>query len=134
MVKLAEVEKARDTLQSGTTLAQVALAESAKKAQKNLKKAQDNLKDLQAAVQDNVGSGLTATQDALSKRSKLASQTLQQIASSAKDTGDDLQDRYASYVQKRKRARKLFRWGLIAGIVLAFLYSPLTGEEARRRV
>jgi gas vesicle protein len=128
------VQKVSDTLQSGTTLAQAALLENAKKAQKNLKKAQDNLQDLQAAMQENLGSGLAATQDVLSKRSQQASQTWQQIASSAKDTSEDLQDRYASYVQKRKHARALFRWGLVVGVVLALLYSPLTGEEVRRRV
>jgi hypothetical protein len=100
---------------------------SSKLAQKNLKKNQQRLEHLQRKVQDNVVPGLVATQDTLSKKAKKANKNLQDAAS-------NVQKQYAHYQQKRQRAKTLFRFGIVAGVVAALLLTPLTGSEVRKRI
>lgn len=122
------------TLQTGLDVAQTSLDKNSKIAKKKLKRAQKNFKKMQSNVQDNVGSSLSTAQDMLSKGSQQASQQIKKVTATAKNISGDLQDQYARNVRKRKRAKALFRWGLVAGIVLTLLFTPLAGSEARQRI
>lgn len=117
-------------LQTGLKLAQITLQKNTQKAQKNLLKAQNRLKEMQ----ERVGTGLEKTQDTLSTGSKQAYQRFSQAATTAKDLRYLAQEQYIAYQRRRKRAKKLFRWGLVLGIVLALLYTPISGSEARHRL
>jgi uncharacterized membrane-anchored protein YhcB (DUF1043 family) len=127
-------EATQAALQTGVGVAQDTLTKSAKQAQKqaqkNLKLAQKNLK----SVQDTVGVSLAKTQDLLGEGSKRASKGLQQVATSALVAKEAMQEQYVSYQHKRQRARTLFRWGLVVGVVLALLYTPYSGAQVRRRL
>ncbi|QBD81571.1 YtxH domain-containing protein [Ktedonosporobacter rubrisoli] len=123
--------RTQDLLGAGMDTAQVALEKSRKGAKKKLEKAQKNLHDVQDIVQDKVSYGLSKTQDTLGKRSQQASKSLQSAASSMKDLKDSVQDQYVSYQRKRKRAKFLFRVGLVSGVALALLYAPVTGAQTR---
>ncbi len=120
--------------QAALGAAQVALQKNTRKAQKNLQKAQKNLQELQGPVLESLGDSWEKTQDLVGKSAKKASQGIVQVTSGAQDLRDSVQDRYASYQRRRQRARTLFRWGLVIGIVLALLYTPVPGEEVRRRI
>ena len=117
-----------------TAATQDALAKNAQKAQKNLKKAQENLQDLQGPALESLGAGWGRTQDVVSRSAQQASKGLSQAAATAQDLRNTAQDSYASYQGRRRRARTLFRWGLVIGVVLALLYAPVTGEETRKRI
>jgi hypothetical protein len=134
--------KTQKTMQVGLTAAQQVYAKNAKKAQENLKKAQKNMHAMQESLQTSVipavatgvAVGLAKTQDVLHKGSEKANQGLQQVAGSARGVKESMQDQYTHYQQKRQRARSLFRWGIIAGIALALMFTPLTGSEVRQRL
>lgn len=118
---------AQTTLATGLSTAQDTLGKRARKVQKNLQ-------DLQSSVQDSVGSGWSRTQDVVGKSTKQASEGLAQVASSAKDVTETVLDKYEQFQERRQRARTLFRWGLVIGVALAFLYTPQTGAEVRHRI
>ena len=116
-----------------------------KQARKNLKKAQKNLSTLQGTLQESVQSGLSKTQDTLQsglgtatdvlgKTTKTAGKNLKKVTSNVKDVQDSLQDRIEAYQRKRARAKFLFRMGLLAGIVLALLYTPWPGTQTRQQL
>jgi methyl-accepting chemotaxis protein len=115
------------TLKSGLNVAQDTL-------EKNARKVQKNLQALQGSVQDSVESGWSKAQDVVSKRTKQPSEGLTQATSSAKDVAGTVMDSYEQYQESRQRARMLFRWGLVLGVILALLYTPVTGVEVRRRI
>jgi hypothetical protein len=134
---------AQDVLQTSLENAQETFAKNSKKAQKNLKKAQKDLQKLQGSVQDTVsdkvGTGLAITQDALkkssqalSKGSQEASKKLAATAATAQELRDSVQEQIQNYQRKRARARALFRWGLVFGVVLALLFTPYPGADVRR--
>jgi gas vesicle protein len=127
--------KAQDTIQTSVDVAQAAIQKNSDLAQKKLNKAQKqamkNLATMQSSV---VTPSLLKAQDVLTKSSTQAGKGLMQAASSAKDVRDAVQDQYTSYVSKRKRARAMFRWGLVIGVVLAILYAPVAGSELRSRL
>src|SRR6266516_180133 len=120
------VNTLQDTVKPGLVATQAALG-AAQKAQKNLQ-------ELQGPVLESLGDSWEKTQDLVGKSAKKASQGIVQVTSGAQDLRDSVQDRYASYQRRRQRARTLFRWGLVIGIVLALLYTPVPGEEVRRRI
>jgi hypothetical protein len=140
------------TLSAALTVAQKLLDYNQKKAGKQLKKTRKNLLSAQDTMQDLVETNWKKTQKALDKGSKKASKALdvgskkaskglKQVQSSAKDVTASVKDisgsvieQYERYQRKRKRARAIFRWGLIIGVIVAFLYTPLPGSEVRRRV
>jgi len=128
------LSKTQDTLQTSLSVAQDAWSKNAKTASKNLKKAQKNLSSLQDTVQDNLQSGLGTAQDVLDKSAKSASKSLKKVTKNVKDVQDTVQDRIKSYQRKRARAKFLFRVGLVAGIVLALMYTPLSGSETRQQL
>jgi membrane-associated HD superfamily phosphohydrolase len=134
---------AQDVLQSGLDLVQDTWAQSAKKANKNLKKAQKKMK--RRSVQDNVQSGLSTAQNVLqsgldvaqdvwTRNVKKANKNLKKAGKSIKDVQETVQDQLASYARKRRRAKMLFRLGLLVGVMLAFLYTPWPGADIRRRL
>ena len=53
-------------------------------------------------------------------------------ARNVRKVSDDRQHSYERAARRRARNRRLFRWGLIVGIVLALLYTPVAGPEIRR--
>lgn len=148
--------KTQDALSSSVNTAQDMLARNARQAQKNMQKTQKNFQRMQGTVQENVAFGLTKTQSMLSRGTRQASQNLQNAAVSARNitqratTGarkmtqnvatsamgikENTQDRYGRYVHRQQSSRRLFRWGLAVGIVLALFYAPIAGSEIRQRL
>ncbi len=100
----------------------------------NQRKGQDKLKQAQVSLQKTATPMLEKTQDVVVTSTMKASKSLQKAADNAKDIKESLQDRYAHYQQKRRRNRAFFRIGLLAGVVLALLYTPLTGSDVRQRI
>jgi hypothetical protein len=138
----ASLEKAQGKMQSGMTSAQKLLAKNAYMAQYNLNKAQKNLRDMQKSWQSNVvpavtggvATGLEKTRDVFSKGSEKAGQRFQQATSTARNVKESVQDQYTQYQRKRQRARTLFRWGLLVGVVGTILYTPIAGSDVRQRL
>lgn len=122
--------KTKHAVQMGMGTTQDMLTKNTKLARKNLKKAQKNL----SKVQGNIGTGLATTQKMWRQAGSQTSARLQQMGSNAKDLRGDIQQRYARHQRKRRRARVLFRLGLLAGVVTALLYAPFSGAEARQRL
>jgi len=103
-------------------------------AQNTYANAKDFVQTTYENVKDVAQTALGNAQGSVQSRAKKASQGIAQVTSGAQDLRDSVQDRYASYQRRRQRARTLFRWGLVIGIVLALLYTPVPGEEVRRRI
>jgi gas vesicle protein len=135
------VSAAQDALQSGIDYTQATLIKNPKQARKRLKKAQKNLKKAQATLQERVGSGLTSTQKVWQQGTKQAQQAAssareqaQQAAINAREMKENWQRRREKARRRAARARTLFRWGVVVGVVLALLYAPTAGSEVRRRI
>lgn len=139
------IQAGRETTQDLLETTQERLQKRAKHAQKDLKKARKRLKHMQksaqknlesgwSTAQDGLKSGWSATQDKLGESSQQARKSMKQVSSNMKDARKTAQKRYKHYQHKRARARMLFRWGLVAGVVLALLFTPVTGLEARERI
>lgn len=137
--------KMQNALLVGMAVTQEMLGRNVKLANENLKRASRNLKSLQGLLQENVQLGLAQTQGALSTGLSTAQVTLSQSAQRAgeglkkaqgniKVTTDSLQSQLESYKRKRRRARVLFRLGMLSGIVLMLLYTPWPGSETRRQI
>jgi gas vesicle protein len=62
------------------------------------------------------------------------SRTLRQASENVKELKETAQERHEQRVRKRRRARRMFRWGLITGIMLALLYTPKPGVEIRTKL
>lgn len=127
-------EATQDTLQNAWETSQHVLEKRMKRARKQLRKTRKNLKHMQKAAQENLKSGWATTQDTVGEGSQLVSRSLMQLGSNAKDASKAVQKRYKHYQRKRTRARKLFRWGLVVGLILALLFAPASGAETRRRL
>ncbi len=137
--------KGQSVVQSGLDVAQDAWKDNSKRAAKNLKKARKkatkNLKNLQGSMQDKAGlaqgavaAGVGLAQLALKQNARRASKGLKKAKDNLGDVQDSFQHRLDHMARKRKRARFLFRLGLLAGIVAALLYAPRTGADMRRLV
>jgi hypothetical protein len=72
------------------------------------------------------------TRKAVRVNTQKATQGLQQATSTAKDFTEFVLDQYDHFQKKRQRGRALFRIGLMAGVILALLYTPLSGVEIRQ--
>lgn len=127
-------DKTLTWLTLGTGIVGALLQRNMQKAQKQLEKAQKNMQKVQGPLQSNVKAGLAKTSDVLDKSTSIATDSLKQATAKAKEMQDALQDFSAERQSKRKRAKSVFRWGLIFGVLLALLYSPMTGSEARQRL
>jgi len=110
------------------------LQKNMQKAQKNLEKAQKNMQKMQDPLQKNVRSSLAKTSDVLGKTTSKATDSLKQATTRAKDLQDSWQEQSVQRQRRRKRAKMVFRWGLIFGVALALLYSPIAGSEVRQRI
>jgi hypothetical protein len=124
------LDKAQDLLAAGVSVASAVgplLSENRQKAQKKLKQAQVSLAKTAVPI-------VEKSQDVIVTSTKKAGKSLQKAADNTKDVKEALQDRYVHYQRKRRRNRVLFRIGLLAGIILALFYTPLTGSEVRQRI
>jgi Skp family chaperone for outer membrane proteins len=141
----AGVSRTQDAFQSGLGVAQGALEQNMKAVNKNLKKARKNLKNLQENLQDTMQSGvsqaqdvllsgLSATQDVLGKNTKYTAKGLKEARKNLTDTGNSLQTQLERRARRRKRAKTVFRMGLLAGFLLMLLYAPWPGSETRRQL
>jgi hypothetical protein len=127
-------DKARAWLVVGAAIVATFAQENMRKAQKNLNKAQENLQKVQGPLQSNVKSSLAKTSDVLGKSTSQAKYGLKQASTRAKEVQDSWQEQSTKRQLKRKRAKTVFRWGLIFGVALAVLYSPIAGSEMRQRI
>jgi len=110
------------------------LQKNMQKAQKNLEKAQKNMQKMQDPLQKNVISSLAKTSDVLGKTTSKATDSLKQATTRAKEMQDAWQEQSVQRQRRRKRAKMVFRWGLLFGVALALLYSPIAGSEVRQRI
>lgn len=124
------VSAAQDALQSGIEYTQAALIKNPRQARKRLNKAQKNLKKVQSTLQERVESSLASTQKVWQQGTKQA----QQAAINAREMRESWQRRKEQARRRAARARTLFRWGVVVGIILALLYTPTAGSEVRRRI
>jgi hypothetical protein len=129
---------AKPGLQKGVDKAQAIIGKQALLAGVGLTKAQKMLGDTLEDVQDSIQNGMQITKNrtfgALGKGKAKATDKLAKATNNVKVIKDSMQDRYEQYMRKRKRARRLFRWGLIIGLVLALLYTPKPGAELRSQL
>jgi len=105
-----------------------------KKAQKNLQKAQKNLQKMQGPLQSNIRSGLAKTSEVIGKGTSKTQYGLKLATTRVQEMQESWQEQSARRQRKRKRAKMLFRGGVIAGVALALLYSPIAGSEVRQRI
>jgi gas vesicle protein len=116
-----------------------------KHAGKSLKKAQKKIKPAVASVQDSIQSGLEQTQDvvqgglgaaqvALGKHMKQARKGIKRVKERLRGVQDSVQHDLRRYARKRRAAKTVFRFGLLAGVVVALLYTPWPGSETRRQL
>ena len=126
--------KTRTWLAVGAAIAVTFAQQNMRKAQENLEKAQKSLQKMQTFLQSNVRSGIAKTSDVIGQSTSKASLSFQQATTRAKELQHSWQQQSAQRQRKRKRAKIAFRWGLIFGVVLALLYSPIAGSEMRQRI
>lgn len=137
--------KMQAVLLEGCEAAQEKLEKQAKNASKQLKKARKDVQHMQKVVRKNVKSGLSSIQEGLESRWSATQGTLEkgshqvqkgliQPGANARDARETARKRYKHAQRKRARARKMFRRGVVIGIVLAFLFTPVPGSEVRRRL
>jgi hypothetical protein len=103
------------------------LYEMRHKTQKKLRQAQISLAKTTTPI-------VEKTRDAVVTSTKKAGKGLQKTADNTKEARASLQDWYANYRRRHRRSRALFRIGLLAGVVLAFFYTPITGSDIRQRI
>lgn len=142
------LEQTQDMLQGGLDFAQDTWHDNYRQASKNLKKARRKMKRSLESMQDSVQSGLEQTQDVLQsglskaqdvlstgkKSVKRAGKGLQSATGSLKGAQGNVQQQFARYARRRRRARVLFRLGLLAGLVIVLLYAPWPGSDTRRQL
>ncbi len=110
------------------------LQKNMQRAQDNLNKAQKTLEQTQGPLQSNVRSRLAQTSQALSKSTSAARDNLKQATIEAKEMQLSWQEQSIQRQLRRKRAKRAFRWGIVLGVVVALLYSPIRGSDARQRL
>ncbi len=130
----AGLTQAQVALQGGLGKAQDVLSKQSRQMSKGLMQAQKKLGDVQDTVQESMGKTRAKTMDVLSKSSVQAGKGLSQASENMKDMRETLQENYEHYQRRRQRARRLFRIGLVAGVILALLYTPKPGAEMRNQL
>ena len=78
--------------------------------------------------------GIGATQDVLGKSTKRAAIGLKEAQKNLKDTQQSLQSQLERRARRRKRAKTVFRLGLLSGFIGMLLYTPWPGSETRRQL
>lgn len=106
------------------------LQKNMQQAQKNWEQAQQNLQEMQS----NVGPRLSKSLQAIGERTGKARQSVSQAAVRAQEMKGLWQEQAIERKQRRKRAKMMFRAGLIIGAVAALLYTPLAGPETYQRL
>ncbi len=128
----------QDTLKAGLEAAHNTLQQSAQGAQKKLKHGQKSVQQRIASdwstMQDSLESGWSAVQDRIVGDSMQIHENLSQVVANTKDAKKALQKRYKRYQHKRAWRRRLFRWGMVSGFLLALLFAPISGMETRKRI
>lgn len=132
------LEQTQQSLKKGLASAQDTLQERAKDEQRKLehmqKAAHKRLASGWSTAQESLESGWKATQNMAEEGSKRVQKRAAQVAASTKDTAQKLRRRYKRQRNNRSRGRRLFRWGLVIGIILALVFAPISGIEARKRI
>lgn len=126
--------KALAMMQAGLGLAQIIAEKNKRDVSKNIKQAQKKARKNLKEVQGNLGSGWDKTQRIFGQSAKSVGKPLSQATESAKDMRDVAQKKLARYKRRRRRARTIFRVGLLVGVILALLYAPFPGSEMRQRI
>jgi len=85
-------------------------------------------------TQDVLLTGIGATQDVLGKSTKRAAKGLKEAQKNLKDTQHSLQSQLERRARRRKRAKTVFRLGLLSGFIVMLLYTPWPGSETRRQL
>jgi gas vesicle protein len=128
----------QDILKAGLEAAHNTLQQSTQGAQKKLKHGQKSVQQRIASdwstVQDSLESGWSAVQDRIVGDSMQLHENLSQVLANTKDAKKALQKRYKRYQHKRAWRRRLFRWGMVSGFLLALLFAPISGMETRKRI
>jgi hypothetical protein len=87
-----------------------------------------------ASVQESIQSGLEQTQVALGKHVKEARKGIKKAKESLQAVQDSVQHELATSARKRRVAKTVFRLGLVAGVVVALLYTPWPGSATRHQL
>jgi HAMP domain-containing protein len=127
-------DQTRAWLLVGAAIAATFAKKNINKAQEKLENTQENLYKMQGPLQSNVRSRLAKTSDVIGKSTSKAKYGIQKATTRVKELQDTWQEQSAQRQRKSKRAKTLFRWGLIFGMTLALLYSPIAGSEVRQRI
>ena len=85
-------------------------------------------------TQDVLLTGMGATQDVLGKSAQRASKGLKEAQKNIKVTQNPIQSRFERRARNRKRARMVFRLGLLSGFAMVLLYTPWPGSEIRHQL
>lgn len=127
-------DKTRAWLAVGAAIAATFAQKNMRKAQEKLEDVQKNMQKMQDPLQSNVRSSLTKISNVIGQNTTRAVSSIQQTTTRAKELQNSWLEQSAQRQRKRKRAKMVFRWGLIFGVALALLYSPIAGSEMRQRI
>ena len=128
------LNKAQDAANKQAAQASAGLAKAQQKLGKAWGGVQDTLGGVQDTLQDNVQTSTAKFSKTLDKGTKKATKNLTKATTNIKGMRDNAQDRYEHHLRKQQRARSMFRWGLVIGVVLALLYTPKPGVEMRAQL
>lgn len=125
----ADAKDAVEAVQAGKRLTKVQqkLGDTLNEAQNTL---QNSIQIAKAKMMATLGTAL----DRGTRPANKVSRTLRQAGENVKELKETAQERHEQRVRKRRRARLMFRWGLIIGVVLALLYTPKPGVEIRTKL
>jgi hypothetical protein len=128
-LKKAQKRLDKQAVQAGERLTKVQqkLGDSLNEAQNTL---QNSIQIAKAKMMATLGTAL----DRGTRPANKVSRTLRQAGENVKELKETAQERHEQRVRKRRRARLMFRWGLIIGVVLALLYTPKPGVEIRTKL
>ena len=85
-------------------------------------------------TQDMLLTGVSTTQDALDKNTRRASKRLKEVQKNMMSTRNSMQSLFERRARRRRRARIIFRLGLLSGFVTVLLYTPWPGSEIRHQL
>ena len=140
------LKKAQKNLWNMEKKMEEAVGESWETTQKMVKKGGRQARENVARTMNTVTSGvnerreavIAAAQDrqqavmmAAQERQRAIQAGIQERQKMIQAQQQEAQKRRAKKAAKKERANQLFRWGIVAGVVMALLYTPLTGKQAR---
>ncbi|WP_376795095.1 hypothetical protein [Thermogemmatispora sp.] len=130
-----------DQLQQGSQALQRAWSEGRKPVERSLDQARregGRLKDLLSEqfslLLGAAAAGLGLLQVALERSMHDARGRLERARGNLAEARAAWQQERERRARRRRQARRLFRFGLLVGIVLALLFAPRPGQETRRRL